>query len=313
MKGLELSRQYYTTYGEPMLKRDFPDLLPLLAIGLAGSGSECAGYDDKISEDHDFEPGFCIFLPEEEVLDRKSAFALERAYAKLPREFMGYKRSPLSPVGGNRHGVIRMGDFFADKTGARDGALAMRDYFFLPEQSLSEATNGEVFFDGYGEFSAIRERLAYLPEDVRKKKLAGHILTMGQAGQYNYPRLVARGDEGGAQLAIFEFAKSALHAIFLLNRVYLPYYKWVFYALANLPRFSELGSPITALLTTDNSGASTEKKRDIIGQICNSLFFALREEGLSDFDGDAAEGHAFSVNRGILDNEIRNLHILYGV
>lgn len=313
MKGLELSRQYYLTYGEPMLARDFPHLLPLIAVGLAGSGSECFGYDDELSQDHDFEPGFCIFLPEEDVLDRKSAFALERAYAKLPREFMGYKRAPLSPVGGSRHGVIRMGDFFEEKTGRRDGALTPRDYFFLPEESLAEARNGEVFFDGLGRFSAIRARLAYLPEDVRKKKLAGHILTMGQAGQYNYPRLVARGDAGGAQLALFEFAKSALHAIFLLNKAYLPYYKWIFRALADLPRLSELGTSITMLLTTENGAENAKKKGDIVGQICNTLFSALREEGISDFGGDTAEGHAFSINRGISDNEIRNLHILYGV
>lgn len=313
MKGLELSRAFYEAYGKPMLERDFPHLLPLIAVGLAGSGSECFGYDDAYSQDHDFEPGFCIFLPSEEILDRKSAFALERAYAKLPREFMGYKRSPLSPVGGNRHGVIRMGDFFRDKTGSEDGRLSARDYFFIPEQSLAEAVNGEVFFDGLGAFSEIRARLAYLPEDVRKKKLAGHIFTMGQAGLYNYPRLVTRGDEGGAQLAVYEFAKSALHTLFLLDKVYLPYYKWVYRALADLKRFSSLSALITALLTSGNGEKEAKKKQDIIGQICKTVFSALREDTLSAYAGDTAEGHAYSVNDRIENAEIRNLHILYGV
>lgn len=313
MKGLELSRAFYEACGKPMLTRDFPHLLPLIAVGLVGSGSECFGYDDEYSQDHDFEPGFCIFLPSEEVLDRKSAFALERAYAKLPREFMGYRRTPLSPVGGNRHGVIRVGDFFRDKTGTEDGRLALRDYFFIPEQSLAEATRGEVFFDGLGAFSEIRARLAYLPEDVRKKKLAGHVLTMGQAGLYNYPRLVARGDEGGAQLALFEFAKSALHAIFLLNRVYLPYYKWVYRALADLARFSELSQPMAVLLTTGNSQREAKEKEDIVGQICKTIFSALLGDELSDYAGDTAEGHAYSINDRIESTEIRNLHILYGV
>jgi len=40
---------------------------------------------------------------------------LERAYSALPKEYMGFKRSPLSPVGGNRHGVIRISDFFETK------------------------------------------------------------------------------------------------------------------------------------------------------------------------------------------------------
>ncbi|MBO7292460.1 MAG: hypothetical protein J6V07_00835, partial [Clostridia bacterium] len=91
MKGLELSEAYFRTHGLPMLERDFPGLLPHLAAGLLGSGSECFGYDDDLSTDHDFEPGFCLFLPSEEVVDRRTAFLLERAYAALPAEFMGYR------------------------------------------------------------------------------------------------------------------------------------------------------------------------------------------------------------------------------
>ena len=86
MKGLELSRAYYEQYGRQMLEEKFPQLLPHIAVGLCGAGSECYGYDDDISEDHDFEPGFCIFLPEENEIDRQTAFRLERAYAALPRE-----------------------------------------------------------------------------------------------------------------------------------------------------------------------------------------------------------------------------------
>ena len=76
MKGLEISKAFYNEYGKPMLEERFPELIPYLAAGLIGSGSECYGYDDEVSRDHDFEPGFCIFLPGEDVVDRKAAFAL---------------------------------------------------------------------------------------------------------------------------------------------------------------------------------------------------------------------------------------------
>ena len=144
MKGLELAERYYLEYGAPMLREQFPQLEGLLAVGLAGSGSECFGYDDEISRDHDFEPAFCIFLPDETLVDRSTAFALERAYAHLPDTFLGQERCKRGPVGGNRHGVLRIADFLLEKTGTPNGKLALRDWFFVPEQSLAEATNGKL-------------------------------------------------------------------------------------------------------------------------------------------------------------------------
>ncbi len=313
MKGLELSQNFYLEYGAPMLEENFPELLGLVAIGLAGSGSECFGYDDELSRDHDFEPGFCIFLPDESLVDRKAEFRLERAYTKLPTEFMGYKRSILKPVGGSRHGVIRMSEFFKAKTGNEKGELSPRDYFFLPEQSLLEATNGKVFRDDLGEFTAIREKLSYLPEDVRLKKLAGNLLIMGQAGQYNYSRCASRGESGAAQLALSEFVKSTLGVIFLVNRRYIPYYKWSFRALRDLPILSELGAPLEYLISSANSEAEIAKKQEIIEKICKAVADELTFEGLSDFGGNEMEAHAYAVNRKISDGNIRNLHILYAI
>ena len=152
MKGLELARKYYEEYGKPMLEEQFPETGKYLAVGLVGSGSECLGYDDELSEDHDFEPGFCIFLPGEDVVDRKEAFKLERAYAKLPKEFMGYQRAMMSPVGGSRHGVIRTADFFKEKTGfdLTEYTLTESDWFHIPSHSLLEATAGEIFEEDGG-------------------------------------------------------------------------------------------------------------------------------------------------------------------
>ncbi|MBO7520233.1 MAG: hypothetical protein J6T73_05585, partial [Clostridia bacterium] len=133
MKGIELSEKFYNEFGKQMLENEFPDLMPHLACGIAGGGSECFGFDDEISKDHDFEAGFCIFLPDEDTVDRRSAFLLERAYSKLPKEFEGIKRPMLSPVGGARKGVIRIGDFFGEKIGSTTGDLSLKEWLNLPE------------------------------------------------------------------------------------------------------------------------------------------------------------------------------------
>ena len=61
MKGLELSKAFYEQYGKPMLHDQFTDYEELIDIALCRSGSECFGYDDDVSTDHDFEAGFCLF------------------------------------------------------------------------------------------------------------------------------------------------------------------------------------------------------------------------------------------------------------
>lgn len=313
MKGLELCESFYNEYGAPMLKNEFPELEDIVAVGLCGSGSECFGYDDELSIDHDFEPGFCIFIPDESIIDSKLMFQLERAYSKLPKEYMGYKRSIASPVGGHRHGIIRADDFFVEKCGRADGNLSLQEWFFVPEQSLLEATNGKVFKDAFGSFTEVRQRLLDMPEAVRLKKLAGSLLLMGQAGQYNYNRCIKRGETAAAQLAVTEFVKNALHAIFLINKKYMPYYKWCFRAFKDLHQLSDLYGDLEYLLSSGNTMADAEKKINTIEYICVQICKVLNAQGLSGYRGSECEGHAYAVNNSITDNEIRNLHILYGV
>ena len=309
MNGLELSRAYFEQFGRPMLEKEFPGLLPYLAVGLLGKGSECFGWDDELSRDHDFEPGFCLFLPEEEIVDRRQEFLLERAYARLPKEFGGMKRSLMQPVGGARHGVLRTAEFFAKTLGSPNGALSLEQWLTLPEQALAEATNGELFFDNWGEVSRIREQLAYFPEDVRCKRLAGRLLLMAQAGQYNVPRCLGHGETGAAQLAAIEFADSASGAAFLLARRYRPYYKWRFRALRELPLLSELAEPLERILTTP----CNEEKRQTIEEICAAVTAEVRRQGLAETESGDLEKLAYAVNDRVRDPQLRNAHILAAV
>ena len=296
-----------------MLEEQFPGLLPHLAAGLFGSGSECFRYDDQISRDHDFEPGFCLFLPGEDVVDRRTAFALERAYAKLPREFMGLRRDPMQPVGGPRHGILRTEEFFAEKIGAPDGVLTASQWLTVPEQALAECTNGELFFDNCGEVTQIREALVFFPEEIRRKKLAGQLLLMAQAGQYNYLRCIRHGENAAAQLAAGEFVRSAMSAVFLLNRRYQPYYKWSFRAMRSLPRLSLLAELLEYLLTTDNEGDLARDKYDVIESIAADVIDEVMEQELTKATCGDLEKHAYSVNDSIGDASLRNLHILAAI
>lgn len=314
MKGLELSEKFYTECGEPMLKEQFSDILPFIAVGLAGSGSECFGYDDDISKDHDFEPGFCIFIPDDGIIDTKREFELEKAYARLPKEFMGHKRSTYSAVGGNRHGVIKTTDFFESKTGSADGILTIGQWLTVPEYALAEAVNGKIFSDDYGEFTEIRNRLSKYPDDIRLKKIAGNLLLMGQSGQYNYNRCISRNETAAAQLAVFEFVKSTVNVLFLLNNTYTPYYKWSFRALRDFgDKYKTIAQNLEFLISSDNIADTAKQKSCIVEDICLTITDELNARLISKSTTVEMEQQAYIVNNTIKDNNIRNMHILSGV
>ena len=313
MKGLEISQAYFDTYGMPMLQERFEELLSHVAAGLFGSGSECFGFDDEVSRDHDFDPGFMLLLPGEDVVDRKQAFALERAYAALPKEFAGIERPMMAPVGGTRRGVMRLADFFTEKTGSATGDLNADQWLAIPSHSLAEAVNGVVFFDGSGELTKIRTRLTRYPEDIRRKKLAGHLLLAAQAGQYNYLRCLRRGETAAAQLAVITFSQSVMEAVFLLNNVYQPFYKWRFRAMRALPKLSLTAELLEYLITTNNDTELARDKHEVIKDIATDLVDELNEQGLTKATCGDLEKHAYSVNDSIADSNIRNRHILAGV
>lgn len=313
MKGIEISKAYFEEYGRPMLEKDFSDILPYLCVGIVGSGSDCYGFDDEISRDHDFEPGFCIFIPNEDVVDRRKEFLLERAYAKLPKEFMGLKRSLVSPVGGRRNGVIRTEEFYTNKIGSADGKLSVLDWLTISESYLFEATNGEIFFDNYGEFSEIRNRIMNMPEDIRLKKLAGNMLLMAQSGQYNYGRCLSHGETGAAQLAVIEFVNAAMKTVFLLNKKYMPYYKWSFRAMRDLKLFSTFSDSFEYLLTSENDSATTQTKTDVIEDIASMIIGYLIDNEMTKAICGDLEKHAYSVNDSISDPNIRNMNIFTAV
>lgn len=313
MNGLDVSRIFFEEYGRPMLEEQFSQVLPYLAAGLFGSGSECFGYDDEVSRDHDFEPGFCLFLPDEDVVDRRTAFQLERAYAKLPREFMGLRRSLIAPVGGARQGVLRTKEFFSDKIGSASGELSLYDWLRIPEYALAECTNGALFFDNYGEVTTIRQNLAHYPRDVRCKKMAGNLLLMAQAGQYNYPRCLSHGETAAAQLTVNEFVNAALSVIFLLNNRYLPFYKWRFRALRELPLLSEAARALEYLLCTPNDEDTAQEKQQLMEELASQVINLLQDQQLTEAICGDLEKHAYSVNDRISDSQLRNLHILAAV
>ena len=136
------------------------------------------------------------------------------------------------------------------------------------------------------------------------------MLLMGQAGQYNYSRCISRGDTAAAQLAVIEFAKSAMNVSFLLHKKYMPYYKWRFRALRGLGE-TQLAESLEFLISSDNK--NPDEKMQIIENICQKVGEMLAGQGLCEKACGEMEALAYAVNDKIEDNKIRNMNILSAV
>ncbi len=316
MKGLELSERFYEEYGRDMIAAQFPEYEDMIAVGVAGEGSDCFGYDDEISRDHDFEAGFCLWIPDR--LEHELEFKLSRAYNRLPEEFLGVKRAEASFLGGNRRGVQLIGNFYSRFTGRNGVPESLTEWLYTPEYSLACAVNGKVFRDGLGEFSAVRNELAAgYPEDVRKKKIAARAALIAQSGQYNYGRCLGHGEYGAAALALHEFVQNSLSMVFLLNNRYMPYYKWAFRAAKELPKLSDTAAELEKLLTAGDRPEDASRNgepgvQERIELICARIVDELRAQDLTDGSWDYLEPHAFEVMERIRDGELRNLHVMEG-
>lgn len=331
VSGLKLARAFWTQMGKPMIAAKYPQYAGRIAAGLVGHGSECYGFDDTYSQDHDFGPRFCLWLTDEDYA--AIGEQLEADYEALPRKFSvdaqgrvtfeAHARSdasgtfpsagagsPVTPraQGANRRdGVFRIGDFFESITGYRTAPAqtAPHEWLMLQESTLAAATNGEVFADPTGLFSKTRQGFKNMPDDVRLALISKRLGMIAQAGQYNLPRSLKRGDGAAAWLSIHEFVQATASLVFLVNVPmvvgYMPYYKWQFAALrklsgsmfALLPNVGEQLETVMRLSSAACYGGAgfgeggkgaapaIEKINDIVEQIAVDIVKELKREHLT--------------------------------
>ena len=331
VSGLKLARAFWTQMGKPMIAAKYPQYAGRIAAGLVGHGSECYGFDDAYSQDHDFGPRFCLWLTDEdyaaigeqlevdyEALPRKfsvdaqgrvtfEAHARSDASGAFPSAGAGSTVTPRAQGANRRDGVFRIGDFFESITGYRTAPAqtAPHEWLMLQESTLAAATNGEVFADPTGLFSKTRQGFKNMPDDVRLALISKRLGMIAQAGQYNLPRSLKRGDGAAAWLSIHEFVQATASLVFLVNVPmvvgYMPYYKWQFAALrklsgsmfALLPNVGEQLETVMRLSSAACYGGAgfgeggkgaapaIKKINDIVEQIAADIVRELKREHLT--------------------------------
>lgn len=219
------SRDFYEQYGRNMIHEEFPEYENRIAVGLVGKGSDCFGFDDEISADHDYMPGFCMWLTQEDY--DKIGKQLQTAYDCLVESVYTYKNEDKFIR--ERRGVTTISEFYNRilRTSYDFQGSCRLDYLRIRDDQLATATNGAVFKDELGIFTGVRKKLLeHYPDAVMRKKLAQEVHEFSQYAQSNYPRMMARDDRVTANLCINKAVESAMNIVYLLNKQYAPYYKW---------------------------------------------------------------------------------------
>jgi tetratricopeptide (TPR) repeat protein len=273
MLGIKLCREYYETYGKKMIEEKFPEYVGRIAVGLVGSGSDCFGYDDAISEDHDWGPDFCLWITDETYAEIGEE--LKAAYDELPTEFMGYSRTRSARSAGRR-GVMTVSGFY--KRYLNVGKYEDIDWRNVEDYALAATVNGEIFRDDEGFFTEFRNKLkSGYPEEIQFLKLAEDVARVSQNGQYNYFRMMKRGDKLTADMLMGECIKNAMKLQHHICNVYPPHDKWLHRSLLSLDGGYSLDALLTELAdSAKNADTKNESSIDKVKKVTERLgeFFA---------------------------------------
>lgn len=305
--GLEIARRFWEASRDELFAGELAELAPRAAAGLVGEGSECFGYDDELSRDHDWGPGFCVWLGDEDFA--MWGEQLQARYDALAsRGFEGMLAHPETRP--RRVGVFSVDGFYRQHL----RAVLPHDidsWKAIDESALAAATNGEVFFDGSGEFTMTRERLlGYYPEDLRLRKIARGCMVAAQAGQYNLARQARRADELGTLASLTRFADAVQEIAFALARRYRPFYKWSGRMLGELGLFGREAKMALEGLAAMYKANDIAQATRLVDALCAHTSLTLLGEGLIDEHSPWLVNCAEQVNARISDAGYRATNLM---
>lgn len=302
MKGLDLARRFFSDVVFPAFIAEASDSIESMAFGLVGDGSECLGFDDGISRDHDWGPRVCIWIPEGLYISQGEK--LQGLYNRTSGSYVGYDSPKNLDTRFRREGIIPIKEFYSRYLGTERPPENLRDWLLCPEEALSLCTNGEVFKDNLGEFSSFRKQLqSYFPQDIWLKKIASRCRSASRNGQYDIWRAIGRDDRLAAQYHKARFSYEAAAIAYLLKRRYRPYGKWIFRGLKEFGDFGEfLNQSLLLILDEENKDALMSAIED-----CSSfLIDEMKRQNLSSAGSSFLYDHGKSIESKIKDIRIRN-------
>ncbi len=222
MDGIGLTQRFWLEKAQPLLNSIFGTRLAEMSVALIGNGSEVLGFDDAISEDHNFWPRLNIFLDDNHysVFDARIE---QQVLEQLPDSFEGYpiRRNGQYPS----ISFSPLNEFFREHLCASRFPLAKNDWFMINEQHLLELTSASIFHDPSSRLANALGSIRFYPEEFEPLLVHRALERLSEVG--GIERSIQREDIISASFYFGQFCYFAIRLLHLLNRKYCPYPKWM--------------------------------------------------------------------------------------
>ena len=254
---MEKCRLFYEGYLKEAIHKDFGDYEDKIGVGITGYGSECFGFDDEYSYDHDCNVRLFLFV------DKETLFAignqLQSEYEnQLERFYKDYNIKINASLNINKvDGVVETKSYYTNILELDHLPVTDEEWYSVKEEKLAMASNGVIFTNNNCQVTDIRKYLSdYYNDTVWLTRIANEMYLYSQSAQYNYSRMKLREEYVASKMSIAMGMEHCMKLVYLLNRTYAPYYKWLRKGLEKLPVLSEIGDILDTIAINEDVAAS---------------------------------------------------------
>lgn len=282
--GLKLSEFLFHKAIQPIMATHFPRLS--YSAARLEWGSDVIGFDDAMSMDHGWGPKLTLFLSESDHAEKAETLQQTFSY-NLPFEIHGFPTHFGEPLqdGGKMslrkeypiHHMVSITtpeNFFQESLGVDiHQTLTPSIWLSIPQQKLRTLYSGQIYYDGLGTLSQIRERFTWYPDDVWLYLMACQWKRIDQEAPF-MGRTGIVGDELGSRLIAARLIKDCMRLGFLIERIFAPYIKWFGTAFSQLRISQELIPVFDTVLTSQTwkeRESALSKAYVILGEAHNRL------------------------------------------
>lgn len=254
---VEKCRLFYEGYLKEAIHKDFGAYEDKIGVGITGYGSECFGFDDEYSYDHDCNVRLFLFV------DKETLFAignqLQSEYEnQLERFYKDYNIKINASLNINKvDGVVETKSYYTNILELDHLPVTDEEWYSVKEEKLAMASNGVIFTNNNCQVTDIRKYLSdYYNDTVWLTRIANEMYLYSQSAQYNYSRMKLREEYVASKMSIAMGMEHCMKLVYLLNRTYAPYYKWLRKGLEKLPVLSEIGDILDTIAINEDVAAS---------------------------------------------------------